>query len=102
MVRGETAAPYSNDYIEIYNSGPGSQDLTGWSVQYASSAGSSWSVTNLPSVTLPGNRFLLIGEAAGSSWVAGQSAALPTPDASGSIAMAANDGKVALCNSTVA
>ena len=42
---GNSGAPLHNDFIELFNAGTNAQSLSGWSVQYASSAGSTW--TNL-------------------------------------------------------
>ncbi len=89
---------YKNDYIELFNAGGAAINLTGFSVQYAAAAGSSWQVTALPSVNLAPGQFLLIHEAANANGVNN----LPSPDATGSIAMAATAGKVALVNSTIA
>jgi predicted extracellular nuclease len=88
---GNTGAPYANDFIELYNRGTASVSVTGWSVQYASAAGSTWSKTSLSGSVAPGHHYL-VAEAAG----AGGGAALPTPDASGTVAMSATSGKVAL------
>src|SRR5215813_3924008 len=44
---GNSGATYTNDYIQLYNTGASGVDLSGWSVQYASAAGSTWQVTNL-------------------------------------------------------
>ena len=55
------------------------------------SAGSTWQRTNL-SGSLPPGRYYLVQEAAG----AGGTTPLPTPDATGSTAMSATSGKVAL------
>ncbi len=98
---GNGGATYASDFIELYNAGA-PQLLTGWSVQYASDTGTTWSVTNLPAVTLGTGKYLLVQESTGTGWPVGQAAALPTPDVTGTIAMAASAGKVALCNSTTA
>jgi predicted extracellular nuclease len=47
---GNAGATFKHDFIEIYNRGTSTVDLTGWSVQYNSAAGSgNWSVhTSLP------------------------------------------------------
>src|SRR5690348_13584327 len=92
---GNSGATYTNDFIELYNKGPGDVDLKGWSVQYASASGSSWQVTAL-SGTIAAGGYYLVQEAAGS----GGTTALPTPDATGTIAMASGAGKVALVNGT--
>ncbi|MFE7595513.1 lamin tail domain-containing protein, partial [Kitasatospora sp. NPDC057512] len=88
---GNSGAPYTNDFVELYNRGTAPVSVTGWTVQYASAAGGSWSRTTLSGTIAPG-RYLLVQEAAG----AGTGAALPTPDATGTIAMSATSGKVAL------
>ena len=93
---GNSGAPYHNDYIEVFNRGNTTVSITGWSVQYASSAGSTWQATALTSVSLAPGQYYLIQEAAG----AGGGATLPTPDVIGTIAMSATAGKVALLNTT--
>ncbi len=94
---GNSGATYTHDFIELYNASASSIDLTGWSVQYASAAGSTWQVTALSGSIAPGG-YYLIQQAAG----AGGTTPLPTPDAIGSIAMSATAGKVALVNTTTA
>jgi uncharacterized protein len=94
---GNTGATYKNDFIELYNRGSVAITLNGWSVQYASAAGTSWAVTNLTGTIQPGG-YYLIQESQG----AGGTTALPTPDATGTIAMSATAGKVALVSSTTA
>lgn len=88
---GNSGATLTNDYVELYNRGSASVDLSSWSVQYASATGSSWQVTPLSGSISPGAHYL-VQEAAG----AGGTTALPAPDATGSIAMGATAGKVAL------
>jgi predicted extracellular nuclease len=95
---GNSGSIYKNDFIEIFNRGNIAVSLSGLSVQYASSIGTSWQVTTLPSFTLQPGQYFLVQEAAG----AGGTTNLPTPDAIGTIAMGAAAGKVALVNSTVA
>jgi predicted extracellular nuclease len=93
---GNSGAPLRNDYIELFNAGTSAVDLSGWSVQYASSTGTTWQATALGGSLQPG-QYLLVQEAAGTNTAA---AALPTPDATGTIAMAAGAGKVALSSTT--
>jgi endonuclease G len=93
---GTSGATYNHDYIELFNRGNATVSLTGWSVQYASVAGSSWQVTNLSGSILAGQHFF-IQENAG----AGNSAT-PTPDATGGISMSGTQGKVALVTNTTA
>ncbi|TCN00981.1 CARDB protein [Paenibacillus sp. BK033] len=95
---GNSGATYSNDFIELYNPTNSDVSLNNWSVQYGSAAGSSalTSKTNL-SGTIHAHGYYLIQGSRGTT----ASAELPTPDASGSISMAAGSGKVALVSSTV-
>lgn len=95
---GNSGAPFRNDFIEIFNRGNTSVNLSGWSVQYASATASTWSVTPLTSVTLLPGQYYLIQESSGGSI----GATLPAPDATGSIAMAAGSGKVALVKNSTA
>ena len=110
---GNAGATYTNDFIELFNRGAVGQSLAGWSVQYASANGSSWTTTALPSVTLQPGQYFLIQQAAGATPVL----ALPTPDLDGmstattgsngqplltGIAMSGSNGKVILVNTTIA
>jgi uncharacterized protein len=95
---GNAGSNYKNDFIELYNPTAAPISLTGWSVQYASSAGTSWQVTALTG-SIPAGSNYLVQEAAGTT---GADLFLPAPDATGSIAMAAGAGKVALVASTTA
>jgi predicted extracellular nuclease len=94
---GNSGAFYKNDFIELYNRTANAIDLTGWTVQYASASGTSWSATPLAGSIAPG-KYYLVQEAAG----AGGTVNLPTPDAVGSIAMSASSAKVALVTDATA
>ena len=94
---GNAGAMFTHDFIELFNQGPAAVNLSGWSVQYASASGTSWQVTSLSGSIAPGG-YYLVQEAAGG----GGATPLPTPDAVGTIAMAAGAGKVALSDSTTA
>lgn len=99
---GNAGAILKNDFIEIYNRGTSTVDLAGWSVQYMSAAGTgNWSVTPLcptGSCLIQPGRHFLVQEDQGS----GGTQDLPTPDASGTIAMTTAAGKVALSSSLTA
>ena len=95
---GNSGAPFRNDFIEIFNNGNSPVNLGGWSVQYASATASTWSVTPLTSVVLLPGQYYLIQESSGGS----NGATLPAPDATGTIAMAAASGKVALVENSTA
>jgi hypothetical protein len=88
---GNSGATYKNDYIELYNAGTATVDLSTYAVQYASSSGTTWSETLLTGSIAPGH-YYLIQEAAGT----GGTVNLPTPEAIGTISMSATAGKVAL------
>ncbi|MFE4172504.1 lamin tail domain-containing protein [Streptomyces sp. NPDC056909] len=95
---GNSGATLTNDFIELGNAGSGSFDLTGWSVQYlpgAPTASSKWQVTALTGA-IPAGGSYLVAESKGT----GGTTELPTPDASGSIAMSGTSGTVALVHST--
>lgn len=94
---GNTGAQFKNDYVELFNRGSTPVDVSGWSVQYASATGNTWTVTNLLGTIAPG-RYYLVVQGAG----AGAGADLPAPDAVGTAMMSANNGKVALVTSTAA
>jgi uncharacterized protein (TIGR03437 family) len=88
---GNVGATLRNDFVELFNRGAVSVNITGWSVQYASSSGSAWDRTIL-SGTIAAGQYYLIQEAQGN----GGSVSLPNPDASGGINLSATSGKVAL------
>lgn len=95
---GNAGAVYTNDFIEIFNAGAAPQNLTGWSVQYTSAAGTSWATTPLTNVTLQPGQYYLVQQAAGT----GGTTPLPTPDATGSLTMSGTNGKVVLARVTAA
>ncbi|MFF1920350.1 endonuclease/exonuclease/phosphatase family protein [Streptomyces sp. NPDC058221] len=97
---GNSGATLSRDFVELANAGSAAYDLSGFSVQYlpgSPSAGSQWQVSALTGAVAPGGRYLL-AEAAGT----GGTVALPAPDATGTVAMSAASGTVALVSGTTA
>ena len=93
---GNSGAAYANDYVELHNSGDAPVSVAGWSVQYASTAGSSWNATAVLSGSIPAGGYYLVQLASGGA----VGAALPTPNTTGSANMSATNGKVALVNSS--
>ncbi len=101
---GNSGAPYTHDFVEIFNRSAGPVSLAGLSIQYASAtgtgnfgAGAAQSASLPPVSVAPGSYFLvqLAGGAAG--------VPLPSPDyvdADGPINMSATAGKVALVTGT--
>jgi uncharacterized protein (TIGR03437 family) len=81
----------THDFVELFNRSSSVVNLSGWTVQYASSAGSSWDRATVSGVLAPGQYFLL-QLARGS----GGSTGLPAPDATAGIALSAASGKLAL------
>ena len=93
---GNSGATYHNDYVELYNRGAGPVDLTGWSLQYASSTGSGWDFNKQPlGGTIGAGEYYLIALASGGA----NGASLPPANITGQINMAAGSGKIALVNS---
>lgn len=95
---GNSGAHLTQDFIELVTVGSTAADLTGMSVQYlpaSPTANSRWQATALSGSVEPGARYL-VGEAKGG----GGTAELPTPEATGSINMAAASGTVALVEGT--
>ena len=81
MAGEETAgANYKNDFIELYNPTTQDVDVTGWSVQYASAAGTFTTNKTTLSGTIKAHGYYLVQEAKGS----GGTTDLPTPEATGS------------------
>ncbi len=94
---GNSGATYQNDFVELFNSGSASADLTGWTLQYATSAGTSWQSTPLAGSVAPG-RYYLVQLAS----TASVGAVLPAPEATGTTNLAASGGKVALVSDATA
>nr|MBA2761542.1 Ig-like domain-containing protein [Segetibacter sp.] len=90
---GNSGATYKNDFIELYNNSTTEVSLDGWSVQYASAAGTTWSLTALTG-SIPAQGFFLIKEAAGT----GGTTDLPAPNITGILNLSATSGKAALVN----
>ena len=95
---GNSGATLTRDFIELANAGSSAYGLSGFSVQYlpaTPSAGSLWQVSALTGSIAPGGRYL-VAQAAGT----GGTVALPTADATGTVAMSASGGSVALVSGT--
>jgi predicted extracellular nuclease len=94
---GNSGAPYTNDFIELQNTTGTAIPLTGLSVQYRPAAGTTSAATAL-SGSIPAHGKYLVAEAAGAT----PSAALPTPDATGTLAMSGSAGVVYLSSKATA
>jgi predicted extracellular nuclease len=95
---GNSGAPFNRDFVELFNQSGTAVDVSGWSVQYASAAGTSWQVTKLTG-SIPAHSTYLVAEAAGQTTTAPP---LPTPQVDGSIAISATAGKIALVTNQTA
>jgi uncharacterized protein len=94
---GNASAPYTNDFVELFNRGTATVDLSTWSIQYAPGTGTTWQVTPLSgSVPVGGHYLIQLASAAAIG------ASLPTPDATGTSNLAVSGGKVALVHSATA
>jgi 5'-nucleotidase len=96
---GNSGATLTNDFIELYNPTTAAISVEGMSVQYRSSSATA-AATGVTALTgsVPAGGHYLIQEAAGT----GGSQALPTPDATGTIAMSGTAFTVWLANGTTA
>ncbi|HET7045524.1 MAG TPA: lamin tail domain-containing protein [Gaiellaceae bacterium] len=88
---GNAGATFTNDFVELFNAGSSAVDLSGWTIQYATSTGTSWSATALSGTIAPRGYYLV--QLASSADVG---AALPAPDATGTTNLSASSGKIAL------
>jgi hypothetical protein len=94
---GNAGATYANDFVELLNRGSTAVDVSGWTVQYASSTSTSWQTTALTGSIQPG-RYYLVQLAS----TAAVGATLPVAEASGTTNLAASGGKVALVRDSTA
>ncbi len=92
---------YTNDFVELFNRGATAVDVTGWSIQYASAAGTglfgATTVVITPlSGTLQPGQYLLVEGAVSTATPTG--VPLPTPDVTDAspINLSGSSGKVAL------
>jgi cysteine-rich repeat protein len=93
---GNSGALYKSDFVELHNRGSVAVTMTAWSIQYAGASGTfpyqTSGTMTVFSGTIAAGGFFLVKMADG----AGGTQNLPSPDASGTIAMSGTAGKVAL------
>ncbi len=101
---GNTAATYNQDFVELFNAGTATVDISGWSVQYASATGpagaGNWAVTAIPASTTiaPGKYYLVVLATVGANGIA-----LPAADLTNTtVNLSGTAGKVALVNNSTA
>ncbi len=97
---GSTGATWINDFVVLHNrSLTQTANISGWSLQYTSATGVSWSSQKLNlNGTIPPGGYYLIRLAGGTT----NGAEIPTPDATGGFNLSATAGKIALVSSTTA
>jgi len=94
---GNSSATFTNDYVEIFNPTGISFNLAGWSLQYASAAGTSWTNKQPLGGTIAPGEYFLVALASGGA----NGAPLPVlANISGDINMSATTGKIALVNNS--
>jgi hypothetical protein len=94
---GNSGATYANDFVELLNRGSTAVDLSSWTLQYATSSGTSWQTTALAGSVQPGHYYLVELASGGTA-----GAPLPAADATGTSNLAASGGKIALVHDTAA
>lgn len=94
---GNSGATYRNDYVELFNPGTLPVNVSGWSVQYASSSGSTWQVGNLNGAIAGGAYYLVQLSSGGAN-----GSFLPGANATNAINISGSNGKLALVTNQVA
>ncbi|WP_234009007.1 ExeM/NucH family extracellular endonuclease [Deinococcus sp. NW-56] len=92
---GNSGAPLRSDYVELFNRSAVPVSTAGLSLQYAGNT-ATFSASNtfaLPTATIAPGAYYLVKLADGSN---ASAPALPTPDATGSLALGGTGGKIAL------
>ncbi len=96
---GNSGALLTNDFIELYNPTDTAIDVSGWSIQWRSATGTSTATGVVPLTgSVPAGEHYLIQQGAGT----GGTTQLPTPDATGTVAMGGSNGTAILSNGTEA
>src|SRR5262249_33212135 len=95
---GNSGATYANDFVQLYNRGSTTVDMSGWSLQYAPATGTGdWTGRQPLGGTIAPGQDYLIGVASGGA------SRLPLPPANvslGQINLAQNAGKIALVDNS--
>ncbi|MFI9485230.1 ExeM/NucH family extracellular endonuclease [Promicromonospora sp. NPDC052451] len=98
LVGGSSGQPYRNKFVELYNPTDEPVSVDGWSVQYKSATGASFSgITPLSGTIAAGGHYLVQGASN-----AANGDALPTPDAVGGLNPSGTAGVIALASQATA
>jgi len=92
---GDLLTGLKNDYVELYNRGNATVNVSGWSIQFAAATSAVWNLTPLSGSIQPGKHLLVQCFAGGSGDVN-----LITPDVIGALDVGATAGKLALVSNT--
>ena len=92
---GNSGAAYANDFVELFNRGSTAVDVSGWTVQYASAAGTTWQAT-----ALTGRSHPAVATSCSSRPPARSAPPLPTADSTGTTNLAVSGGKIAVVRDT--
>ncbi|MEI5674904.1 MULTISPECIES: ExeM/NucH family extracellular endonuclease [unclassified Nocardioides] len=95
---GNSGATWKSDFIEIHNPTGSAVSVDGWSVQWRGASSTSAANVTPLSGSVPANGYYLVKQADGT----GGTRPLPTPDATGTIAMGGTNGTAILANTIVA
>ncbi|WP_369370659.1 ExeM/NucH family extracellular endonuclease [Promicromonospora sp. Populi] len=98
LVGGSSGQPYRNKFVELYNPTDEPVSVDGWSVQYKSATGASFSGITALSGTIAAGGYYLVQGASN----AANGEPLPTPDAVGSLNLSGAAGVVALASRATA
>jgi hypothetical protein len=97
---GNSGAQFTSDFVELRNRTSFPVNVTGLSIQYQSSTGTTWAVGAAPTGTIPANGFFLVQLGP----VGTNGVAIPTPDFVGAttVNLSGTTGKLALASGTAA
>jgi DNA/RNA endonuclease G (NUC1) len=100
---GNSGSNVRSDFVELFNRSNAEVFIDGWSVQVFSTQSSSWQTTQLSGSILP-NHYYLVKEADGASCsnLPCGTIDVSNPNATGTIAMSATSGRVALSSNSTA
>ncbi len=105
---GNTGAPFTNDFVELYNPTASAFSLSGLSLQYAAATSAAWNSVALPNASVLPGHYFLIQAAAGTTVT--NVPLTPTPDfivsgngsSGNALNFSATAGKVVIANGTAA
>ncbi|HEY0143965.1 MAG TPA: DNA/RNA non-specific endonuclease [Thermoanaerobaculia bacterium] len=88
---GNDNAAWTHDFVELYNPDTVAHDLSGWTIQYGSTGGTTWQVHPLGGTIQPGEYYLI---RLGTNGNVGT--AVPAANINGSLNLSGTNGKIAL------